>query len=385
MTDQISDIRKVYTCARSWPWLLLLISFTIAPNQKAEELETLMWSWKNFSSSPTTSSPFELKGFRSAQTGDEGDVGLWQVEPMNSPTPVFYIEQTSDLPLQEGYALKQTSFSSQPDRFALLMYNDQDFGDFKLITRFQLVSGGLEQMAGIAFRIRDRNNYYIVRASGHGSNLAFYRFIDGVPTQPVLTSKTDLETGKWYTLSIEAKGAQIVIRLDGKSIMPVVNDTTFTHGKIGFWTKADSVSAFADTRIDYEANVNRFDKALQWAMDENRNVKDGRILATDKSADSADPDKKADLLRTVASTRPDELKQVATESESRCFLENSVFTAKISKPRRWVFLLPLQDHNGEIFAVLRLEMNRKFGSSKSVAMAQALGLAREIGQKTGQR
>ena len=340
-----------------------------------------MWSWKNFSSS----SPSELKGFRSTQTGDEGDVGLWEVEPMNSPTPVFYIEQTSDLPLQEGYALKQTSFSSQTDRFALLMYNDQDFGDFKLITRFQLVSGGLEQMAGIAFRIRDRNNYYIVRASGHGSNLAFYRFIDGVPTQPVLTSKTDLETGKWYTLSIEAKGAQIVIRLDGKSIMPVVNDTTFTHGKIGFWTKADSVSAFADTRIDYEANVNRFDKALQWAMDENRNVKDGRILATDKSADSADPDKKADLLRTVASTRPDELKQVATESESRCFLENSVFTAKISKPRRWVFLLPLQDHNGEIFAVLRLEMNRKFGSSKSVAMAQALGLAREIGQKTGQR
>ena len=381
MTDQISDIRKLCTCARSWPWLLLLISFAIAPNQKAEELETLMWSWKNFSSS----SPSELKGFRSTQTGDEGDVGLWQVEPMNTPTPVFYIEKTSDLPLQEGYTLKQTSFSSQPDRFALLMYNDQDFADFKLITRFQLVSGGLEQMAGIAFRIRDRNNYYIVRASGHGSNLAFYRFIDGVPTQPVLTSKTDLETGKWYTLSIEAKGAQIVIRLDGKSIMPVVNDTTFTHGKIGFWTKADSVSAFADTRIDYEANVNRFDKALQWAMDENRNLKDGRILTFDKSSNPADPDKKADLLRIVASTQPDELKQEATESETRCFLENAVFTAKKSKPRRWVFLLPLQDHNGEIFAVLRLEMNRKFGSSKSVAMAQALGLAREIGQKTGQR
>jgi hypothetical protein len=200
-----------------------------------------------------------------------------------------------------------------------------------------------------------------------------------------LTSKTDLEKGKWYTLSIEAKGAQIVIRLDGKSIMPVVNDTTFTHGKIGFWTKADSVSAFADTRIDYEAKVNRFDKALQWAMDENRNIRDGRILTIDKSTDPADPDKKAKLLRTVASTRPDELKQEATESETRCFLENAVFTAKKSKPRRWVFLLPLQDHNGEIFAVLRLEMNRKFGSSKSVAMAQALGLAKEIGQKTGQR
>lgn len=381
MTHQNSETQKLPT----WPWLFLLISLAITPNQRAAELETILWSWKNFSSSSTTSSPTELKGFRSTQTGDEGDVGLWQVEPMNSPTPVFYIEQTSDLPLQEGYVLKQTSFSSQPDRFALLMHNDQDFGDFKLITRFQLISGGFEQMAGIAFRILDRNNYYIVRASGHGGNLAFYRFIDGVPTQPVLTSKTELESGKWYTLSIEAKGTQIVIRLDGKSIMPVVNDTTFTHGKIGFWTKADSVSAFADTRIDYETNVNRFDKALQWAMKENRNVKDGRILTVPKASEPADREQAVEMLRTIASTQPGELEEVATETERRCFLENAVFTAKKNKPRRWVFLMPLQDHNGEIFAVLRLEMNRKFGSSKSLAQAQALGLAREIGHKTGQR
>ena len=51
--------------------------------------------------------------------------------------------------------------------------------------------------------------------------------------------------GQWHTLEATAVGAQITITWDGTQVISVM-DQTYTNGKIGLWTKADSVTAFDD-------------------------------------------------------------------------------------------------------------------------------------------
>ena len=48
-------------------------------------------------------------------------------------------------------------------RFPLLVFDGESFNDFTLTTRFKLVRGGLEQMAGIAFRLQDEKNFYVYK------------------------------------------------------------------------------------------------------------------------------------------------------------------------------------------------------------------------------
>jgi len=53
-------------------------------------------------------------------------------------------------------------------------------------------------------------------------------------------------TGVWHQLSLEATGDHLVVSWDGKPVIDT-HDTTFSEaGKIGVWTKADSVTYFDD-------------------------------------------------------------------------------------------------------------------------------------------
>src|SRR5258707_1333956 len=46
-------------------------------------------------------------------------------------------------------------------------------------------------------------------------------------------------------------GDWTVILEDVPPLIPTLNDSSFINGKIGFWTKSDSVSYFTDTKIVY--------------------------------------------------------------------------------------------------------------------------------------
>ena len=55
----------------------------------------------------------------------------------------------------------------------------------------------------------------------------------------------------WHDLKIDCKGNRITCLLDGKDLIPPLTDNTFVAGKIGFWTKSDSVSCFGETKITF--------------------------------------------------------------------------------------------------------------------------------------
>jgi hypothetical protein len=134
--------------------------------------------------------------------------------------------------------------------FRLLIYDRMRFGDFTVTTRFQMVEGVVAQMAGLVFRYQDPNNFYAIRASALGQNVRFYKVVGGIRSNPIGPT-IPVRRGVWYELEITCQGNKIRAKLNGRDVLPELTDTSFAVGKIGFLTKSDAVSHFADLRISY--------------------------------------------------------------------------------------------------------------------------------------
>lgn len=156
--------------------------------------------------------------------------GAWAVraEP-DAPSPANAICQTAESP------------------FPALMLGRTEYQDIRVSARFKPISGRSDQAAGILFRIRDRNNYYIVRANALENNVNLYKFVNGWRSL-IKESYAKVSAGKWQELRVEAAGDRIQAFLDGKQTLDI-RDSTFGSGKVGLWTKADSLTCFDDVEI----------------------------------------------------------------------------------------------------------------------------------------
>jgi hypothetical protein len=189
------------------------------------------------------------QGFR-ALLGGTGAPGEWKV--VEDDLPSIFPSLTPNAPSAYRQAVvAQVSRDRTDDRFPMLIFDEETFGDFTLTTQFKLVNGQVEQMAGIVFRMQDDRNYYYIRASGIGGTFYWFKMVDGQRVGPI-GNKVMISKGIWHQLTIECKGSRTRALLDGKETIPWLDDPSFGPGKIGFWTKSDSVTHFGETRITYK-------------------------------------------------------------------------------------------------------------------------------------
>ncbi len=116
--------------------------------------------------------------------------------------------------------------------------------DVAVTARVKPISGREDQAAGLIFRVRDKGNYYIVRANALEGNVNLYRYVDGRRIQ-LAEGKTIVRSGVWQDLRAEAVGTQLRAFFEGK-LVAEARDDTFSEGGVGLWTKADSVTCFDD-------------------------------------------------------------------------------------------------------------------------------------------
>ena len=139
--------------------------------------------------------------------------------------------------------LRQTASYGDPD-FPRVLVKDLTFANLKIKVRCRPESGSIDQACGLIFRAVDSDNYYITRANALENNVRVYRVI-ARNREVFQTADVPVIAGQWHTLEATAVGAQITITWDGTQGITVM-DQTDTNGKIGLWTKADSVTAFDD-------------------------------------------------------------------------------------------------------------------------------------------
>ncbi|MGA2871961.1 MAG: hypothetical protein ABSF34_22720, partial [Verrucomicrobiota bacterium] len=106
-------------------------------------------------------------------------------------------------------------------------------------------------MAGVAFRFQNPSNFDVVRISVLGKNIACYKVADGQIVSPYALP-LEIPAGTWHTLEVDCSGFNVDCFVDGKDVMQVIPDRTSPPaGKIGFWTKSDAVTYFADATVTY--------------------------------------------------------------------------------------------------------------------------------------
>jgi hypothetical protein len=179
------------------------------------------------------------KGFEFGHTAKVGTPGKWVVQADGS-----------------NKYLAQVDTNSTRDRFPVAVVNDINTADVDLSVRFRPVSGRVDQSAGLVWRFQNEDNYYIVRANALENNVVLYKVDKGKRTDlPVkgegrtYGKKAQVPSGQWSTLRVLAAGPRFDVYFNGTKLYEV-EDTTFTHaGKIGVWTKADSVTQFDDLTI----------------------------------------------------------------------------------------------------------------------------------------
>jgi hypothetical protein len=124
-----------------------------------------------------------------------------------------------------------------------------NFENGEISVRFQMVGGTLDRCAGILFNVKPNGDYLTVRFNGTEDNVVLWTFNNGVRKfvnrAPTLMP---LELGTWHTLKISVHGTQLKSWLDD---VPM-HDYTLpapVSGRIGVWSKTDSMIQFADFTV----------------------------------------------------------------------------------------------------------------------------------------
>lgn len=304
-----------------------------------------------------------LGGFHSTVTG-EGKPGLWRVIEDEVPSSIPAI--TPNAPVPRKSVLAQLSRDMTDEHYPILVYTNETFGDFTFTTRIKCVSGVVEQMAGIVFRYQDEQNYYYIRASAKGSTFRFFKMVGGQRSPPI-GPEIQIPSGVWHDLSVECKGNKIRIFFNNQPIIPELTDNSFAFGRIGFWTKSDSVSHFADARIHYTPREPFIKVLLRDIHEKYPRVQALRVYG--KTPENP-------TLRVMASTDPSELGQSGTQVERGIFEKDTPFFGRLKTGI--VVTLPVHDRNGEVIAALRVEMKSFPGQTENNALARALPIVKDM-------
>ena len=183
------------------------------------------------------------KGMSCALTG-KGRPGSWKVTAdASAPTA--------------PNVLGQTDADSTSYRFPVCVVDGSTPVDIDLSVRFKPISGAADQAGGLVWRFQDQDNYYLVRANALEGNVVLYKVEKGKRTDLdpkgsgpfAYGKKATVPAASWSTLRVVAKGNLFEAYLNGEKLFDVEDGTFAAGGKVGVWTKADSVTSFDDLKL----------------------------------------------------------------------------------------------------------------------------------------
>jgi len=285
-----------------------------------------------------------LTNFHNALAG-AGQPGDWKIVTDESPSTFAPLmpQIAPTAPATRRPVLAQLSRDPADEHFPMLIYDGHTFKNFKLTAPFKIIGGVAEQMAGVVFRFQNASNFYVLRVSALGRNVRFYKVVDGIRSDPI-GPPLNIATNTWHTLAVQCLGDQITCWLDDKAVMPTLNDSSFSAGKIGFWTKSDAVSYFGDTTIDYTPLVPAAQALVRDILKTYPRIVGLRIYTPDDSGQ----------MRILASKVESEAGQPGTDVEKAAFTNGTV---SMGHTKGTVLVdMPLNDRNGEPIATVRVEL-----------------------------
>ena len=197
-------------------WLLIIVAATIATALAAAETV-------NFDNMKTGGPPWD-----------------WTATQTGSGTAKWSVEKDNSAPSRPN-VLKQSGQAA----FPICFKNDTSIKDGFVEVKFKPIAGKEDQAGGVIWRLQDANNYYIARANALENNVTIYHTIKGKRTEKK-RANMKVASGQWHRLRVDFGGSHFTVTFDGRKAIEWEDDTFRDAGKVGVWTKADSVTGFDD-------------------------------------------------------------------------------------------------------------------------------------------
>jgi hypothetical protein len=174
---------------------------------------------------------------------NQGESSHWEiVKDSTAPTPPYVFAPTRE---------------PNHSHFPVAILDKPVFQNGEISVRLKPVAGKEEQAGGLIWRFRDANDYYVVRANALENNVALYRVQNG--QWKALRPKGAFSNGwsvkhhvpanSWSILKVTFKGPVFNVYFNHRRIFQVEDKSYQGAGKVGLWTKADSLTYFDDFRV----------------------------------------------------------------------------------------------------------------------------------------
>src|SRR5438552_799347 len=164
----------------------------------------------------------------------------WTATQTGSGSAKWSVEKEDSAPSKPN-VLKQSGQAT----FPVCIKNDTNLKDGFVAVKFRPVSGKEDQAGGVIWRVRDANNYYIARANALEDNVTIYHTINGKRVA-FKSINTKVTSGAWHTLRVDFESNKFAVTFDGNKVIEATDQSFPNAGKVGVWTKADSVTLFDD-------------------------------------------------------------------------------------------------------------------------------------------
>ena len=164
----------------------------------------------------------------------------WTATQTGSGKAKWTIEKDDSAPSKPN-VLKQSREATYP----VCLKDDTNLKDGFVEVKFKPVAGKEDQAGGVIWRARDADNYFIARANALEDNVTIFHTIKGTRVA-FKNVDTKVASGVWHTLRVDFAGDKFTVTFDGNKVIEATDGSFPEAGKVGVWTKADSVTLFDD-------------------------------------------------------------------------------------------------------------------------------------------
>ena len=164
----------------------------------------------------------------------------WLGTQTGSGAAKWAVEKADDAPSKPN-VLKQAGEAT----FPVCIKEDTNIKDGFVAVKFKSLAGKEDQAGGVIWRCKDKDNCYVARANALEDNVTIYPTIKG-QRMALKSVKETVKSGAWHTLRVDFEGNKFVVTFDGKRVIEAADQSFKDAGKVGVWTKADSVTLFDD-------------------------------------------------------------------------------------------------------------------------------------------
>ncbi len=147
-----------------------------------------------------------------------------------------------------GLAIEQSGVQTNDDRYPLAICRTASLKDAEISLRLKPAGGKSDQGGGVAVRLSNPQNYYLVQLDALRDRVLFSRASNGA-SEEIVGVDADIASHTWHTLAVRAKDDEFVVTLDGIWMFTAFDKNLSQAGRVALWTEGDSVTRFDSIAI----------------------------------------------------------------------------------------------------------------------------------------